>query len=254
VSSELRAVPIIESETNRTVGQAYNGFAISTTDVRNDKAYFYLNVSDHSASNVITRKEFYISLKHMTKAFVEPQAVPAIISLDMILIKPMAGISLFRQGQQQVIARFNDEVGPIQFIQNVQDGYLFTLGMNLVYVSAIETMLLKTVDLGQEFSLHIGKSANIRGEQLQVKFLEITEDSRCPTGVVCVWEGRVSGRVEITYLESIHNLVLTEPGSTSWPSEITFGDYKIIYHIEPYPQAGIEIVKEEYSLELTVSK
>ena len=118
VSTELRAVPIIESETNRTVGQAYNGFAIAITDVRNDKAYFYLNVSDPSASNVIIRKEFYIPLNHMIKAFVEPQVVPAIISLDMILIKPMAGISLFREGQQQVIARFNNEVGPLQFIHN----------------------------------------------------------------------------------------------------------------------------------------
>jgi hypothetical protein len=253
VSSELRAVPIIESETNRAVGQAYNGFAISITDIRNDNAYFYLNISDPSASNVVTRKELYIPLKHMTKAFVEPQAVPAIISLDMIMIKPMAGISLFEQGQQQVIARFDDEIGPIQFIQNVQDGYLFTLGMNLVYVSELETELLKTVELGQEFSLHIGESASIKKE-LQIKFLEITEDSRCPTGVVCVWEGRVSGLAEITYGESIHNLVLTEPGSTSWPSEINFENYKITYHVEPYPQAGTEITKEEYRLELTISK
>jgi hypothetical protein len=254
VSSELRAVPIIESETNQTVGQAYNGFAISITDARNDKAYFYLNITDPSASNVITRKEFYIPLNHMTKAFVEPQAVPAIISLDMILMKPMASISLFREGQQQFIARFNDEVGPIQFIQNVQDGYLFTLGMNLVYVSELETELLKTVDLGQEFSIHIGESASIRGEELQVKFLEITEDSRCPTGVVCVWEGRVSGLVEITYRESIYSIVLTEPGSISWPSEITFEEYKITYNVEPYPQAGTEITKEEYRLELTIRK
>jgi hypothetical protein len=82
----------------------------------------------------------------MRKAFVEPQVVPAIISLDMIRIKPMAGISLFRQGQQQVIARFNDEVGPIQFIQNVQNGYLFTLAMNLVYVSELDVELIKYDD------------------------------------------------------------------------------------------------------------
>jgi len=254
VSSELRAVPIIESETNLAVGQAYNGFAISITDARNDKAYFYLNFSDPSVSNVIIRKEYYIPLNHMIKAFVEPQVVPPIISIDMILIKPMAGISLFRQGQQQVIARFNDEVGPIQFIQNVQDGYLFTLGMNLVYVSELETELLKTVDLGQEFSLHIGESASIKGEELKVEFLEISEDSRCPTGVVCVWEGRVSGHVEITYRESIHSVVLTEPGSTSWPSEITFEGYKITYQVEPYPQVDTEIAKEEYRLELRISK
>jgi hypothetical protein len=254
VSSELRAVPIIESETNQAVGQAYNGLAISIKEVRNDKAYFYLNVSDPSASDITIRREFYIPLNHMRKAFVEPQVVPAIISLDTIRIKPMAGISLFREGQQQVIARFNDEVGPIQFVQNVQNGYLFTLGMNLVYVSELDTELIKTVDLGQEFSLRIGESASIKGEELQVRFLEVTEDSRCPTGVVCIWEGRVSGLLEIAYRESLHRAELTEPGLTSWPPEYPFNEYKIAYHVEPYPQAGIEIAVEDYRLVLRISK
>ncbi|MFC1958731.1 hypothetical protein ACFLV6_02315 [Chloroflexota bacterium] len=111
-----------------------------------------------------------------------------------------------------------------------------------------------TVSLGQEFSLHIGESTSLRGEELEVKFLEVTEDSRCPTGVVCIWEGRVSCQVEITYGGSLDNLVLTEPGSTSWPSEITFEEYKITYHVEPYPQASTEIAKEEYRLELKISK
>jgi hypothetical protein len=254
VSSDLRAVPIVDSKTDLTVGQAYNGFAVQLDYVRDGKAYFTINVSDPSVPNSLKAMEFYIPAAHMEKAYIEPQNVPAIISLDMIVLNPMTGITLFREGTQQVIARFNEEVGPIQFIHSVQNGYLFILGMNLVHVSALETALLKTVDLGREFSLHIGDSASIKGEELQVKFLEITEDSRCPTGVVCVWEGRVRGLAEITYRESIHNVVLTEPGSTSWPSEITFEDYKITYHVEPYPQAGTEITKEEYRLELTISK
>jgi len=110
------------------------------------------------------------------------------------------------------------------------------------------------VSLGQEFSLRIGESANIRGEELQVRFLEVTEDSRCPTGVVCIWEGRVSGLLEITYRESSHQVELTEPGLTSWPPENIFNEYKIAYHIEPYPQAGTEIVAEDYRLFLRISK
>jgi hypothetical protein len=146
VSSELRGVPIIESERNQTVGQAYNGFAISITGARNGGAYFYINIADPSAPNVITRKEFYIPLNQMKKVFVEPQAVPAIISLDMIRMKPMAGISSFREGAEQIIARFNDEVGPTKFIQNVQNGYVFALGMNVVYVSESEVELIKYED------------------------------------------------------------------------------------------------------------
>ena len=126
--------------------------------------------------------------------------------------------------------------------------------MNLVYVSALDTELIKTVDLGQEFSIRIGESASIQGEELQVRFLEVTEDSRCPTGVVCIWEGRVSCLVEINYRGSLDSLVLTEPGLTDFPSEQSFHEYNISYHIEPYPQAGTEIAIEEYRLDLRISK
>ena len=76
----------------------------------------------------------------------ELQNVPAIISFDTIRINPMAGIRLFKEGKQEVIARFYDEIGPMQFIQNVGNGYLFLLGMNLVYVGEQDVQLVKYVD------------------------------------------------------------------------------------------------------------
>lgn len=146
VSSELRSVPIIESETGRTVGQAYNGFAVSIEKVRNQKAYFELNISDPSIPTQTEKIELYIPIEYMKKANVEQQITPPIISLDVISINPMAGISLYIEGQQQVIAMFYDEVGPIQYIQDVQNGYLFTLGMNLVYVDELDVKLIKYDD------------------------------------------------------------------------------------------------------------
>ena len=110
------------------------------------------------------------------------------------------------------------------------------------------------VSIGEEFYLRIGESASIRGENLQVRFLEVTEDSRCPKGVTCIWEGRVSCLVEITYRESLESVLLIEPGSNDFPPEQSFHEYRITYHIEPYPQAGAEIAKEEYQLHLKVSK
>ena len=109
------------------------------------------------------------------------------------------------------------------------------------------------VSLGQEFSLRIGESASIRGEELQVRFLEVTEDSRCPRGATCIWEGRVSCLVEITYSESLESVLLTEPGSSDFPPEQSFHEYRLAYHIEPYPQAGAEIAEEEYQLHLKIS-
>jgi hypothetical protein len=152
VSSELRAAPIIDSETAQTVGQAYDGFAIALNDIRDNRAYFFLLLSDPSIAddmdplpNIAGKIELYIPIEHMKEAYVELQNVPAIISLDTITIDAMAGISLFKDVEQQVIARFNDEIGPMQFIQNIENGYLFILGMNLIYVSEQDVKLTKYI-------------------------------------------------------------------------------------------------------------
>jgi hypothetical protein len=110
------------------------------------------------------------------------------------------------------------------------------------------------ISLGQDFSLHVGQSASIKGEELQIKFLEVIADSRCPRGVTCIWEGEVSCMVAIRYRGSLQQMMFTEPGSTSWPPEISFEEYQIAYHVEPYPEAGVNIPVAEYQLLLRVSK
>lgn len=146
VSSDYRTAPIIDSETGKTIGQAYNGFAVSVNEVRDQRAYFYINISDPSIPNAINKTKLHIPIDYMKKTYVEPQQVPAIISLDMIYLKLMAGIGLFEESRQQVIARFNEEIGPIQFIQNIENGYLFILGMNLVHVNEQEVKFIEYND------------------------------------------------------------------------------------------------------------
>ena len=111
-----------------------------------------------------------------------------------------------------------------------------------------------TEKLGVEFSLNIGQSTSVEGENLQIKFLGIIGDSRCPKGATCVWQGEVSCAVEITYHESLHNVVLTQPGLTDKPSSKTFKEYEITFQVEPYPEVTKTISKNEYQLILTVYK
>jgi len=110
------------------------------------------------------------------------------------------------------------------------------------------------VGIGEEFSLQIGQSASIKGENLEVRFVEVAEDSRCPTGATCVWEGRVSCLVEITYQGTAQELVLTEPGLTDYPPEQSFQAYQIAYHVTPYPELGRDIAQDGYQLDLKISK
>lgn len=108
--------------------------------------------------------------------------------------------------------------------------------------------------LGQESSVRVGQSVTIDGEELQIRFVEVVEDSRCPRDVNCVWEGKVSCIVEITHRGSLHRVVLIQPGLTSQPSSEPFREYQMSFHVEPYPEADREIPQDEYRLLLTVDK
>ena len=54
-----------------------------------------------------------------------------------------------------------------------------------------------TVDLGEEFQLRVGETAvfrymnHLNEGETEITFRELNEDSRCPIGVNCFWEGQV---------------------------------------------------------------
>ena len=106
--------------------------------------------------------------------------------------------------------------------------------------------------LGQEFSLMPGQSASIIGEPLKIRFLKVVNDSRCPTGVTCIWEGQVTCLVEITYTGSQNRMTLTQPGSGQGIAD--FNEYDIEFEVQPYPEAGKRIAKQDYRLQMVINK
>ena len=109
-------------------------------------------------------------------------------------------------------------------------------------------------NLGQEFSLSMGQTVSIQDEELKLRFLEVISDSRCPKDVTCVWQGQASCLVEITYLESLYKVTLVQPGLPEEPSQIDFKEYVIKFDLTPYPEAGKEIKKNDYQLQLVVTR
>ena len=108
--------------------------------------------------------------------------------------------------------------------------------------------------LGQEFTLAVGQTAEIIGENLSMTFFDVVEDSRCPKNVTCIWAGRVSAVVEIKGEGPVYKMVLTEPGLTDAPSWETYEGYSLSFHVTPYPEAGKKIAADEYRLSLIVDK
>jgi len=106
----------------------------------------------------------------------------------------------------------------------------------------------------EEFSLFMGQRALIVGENLEIRFDEVIEDSRCPRDVICVWAGRVTCMVELTCAGSSYRMALTEPGLTDDYSKERYEGYELTFHVTPYPEAGKKIATDAYRLHLIVSK
>jgi hypothetical protein len=104
-----------------------------------------------------------------------------------------------------------------------------------------------SVKLGEEFVLRLGERVTLRGTDLTLEFQDVTEDSRCPDGAVCVWAG--NGRIQLGVNQSTVKL-----NTTLEPKQFIFGIYAIrLNSLSPYPMIERRIRKEEYVAALVVT-
>ncbi|MCK3682492.1 hypothetical protein [Maribellus sp. YY47] len=80
--------------------------------------------------------------------------------------------------------------------------------------------------------------------------VEHVDDSRCPTGVVCVWEGEATVYMYVR-LQEVNELVL----STVRQPKDTVQNYEIeLIDVSPYPDISREIEQKDYKVTLKVRK
>ena len=94
--------------------------------------------------------------------------------------------------------------------------------------------------LDERFALERGASALVDGQRL--RFDAVVEDSRCPTNVTCVWEGKAVVSLTFTGEQSISEIRLEIPGyvtAETEPSEsqtVTREGYTFtLLALNPYP-------------------
>jgi hypothetical protein len=110
-----------------------------------------------------------------------------------------------------------------------------------------------TTNVGEIFTIGLGQSARINGEDMVITFDEVIGDSRCPRNVTCIWAGVAISRVTIKYEGVNYSLALNQPGLTEQAKEV-FIDYTLNYSINPYPVAGKEISPRDYRLTMSITK
>ena len=110
------------------------------------------------------------------------------------------------------------------------------------------------VSLNSLFTLAPGQSARIQSEKMDIKFIDVTQDNRCPSGVECFTASQVSCAVEITKFNIQNQITLTDSAGSGTSTGYDFQNYQILFSVSPSPIAGKTIAGGDYRLTLTVSQ
>lgn len=103
-------------------------------------------------------------------------------------------------------------------------------------------------EIGDPFWLWYGQTAAC--DDWNITFNGEISDSRCPTSVTCVWEGRVDIQLQVG--DELITLGLPDD-ETLGRSKIVLGDKEIeLLEVNPYPVSTNPIPKENYRAKLVV--
>jgi hypothetical protein len=108
----------------------------------------------------------------------------------------------------------------------------------------------RSVDLGVEVTLGPGAAASVKSTPMKVRFIAVTEDSRCPRDVTCIWAGEVKAQIEIL-----------ESGQPATKVELLLGGSTVanacrvtLVRVEPQPASTAKIASQDYRATLKIDK
>lgn len=112
-----------------------------------------------------------------------------------------------------------------------------------------------TFKLNDTIELAINKSAINNEEQLTISIDSVLSDSRCPSDVVCVWEGNAEVRFLLNNDDKKTKFILNSHGGDNYPSDTVVAGYNIeLVELRPYPVSTSKISNSEYVADLLIKK
>ncbi|MEU1983095.1 hypothetical protein [Nocardia sp. NPDC019395] len=108
-------------------------------------------------------------------------------------------------------------------------------------------------ELGTEFTLAVGDTGLVDHDRVAVLFREVAEDSRCPAGADCVWEGDATVVTELTVDGTRSPAELHSSGR--FATEVTSGGYRVALRaVHPEPPRSGQLPPSAYRVDLLVTR
>lgn len=114
---------------------------------------------------------------------------------------------------------------------------------------------LVSATIGEQFQLKVNQIANLQSDNIKIKFLNVTEDSRCPSDVECGWQGQASVTININQDgQDLGNFKLTSVGGEEQKAIRKFiGEQIKLVEVSPYPTSTKTIQLSDYVATFVVS-
>ncbi len=90
----------------------------------------------------------------------------------------------------------------------------------------------------KNFQIKINQTAVFNSDNISITFLNVTEDSRCPEGAVCVWPGQVKAVFSFQNNQTNETFNLTL-NSNQTQSQTNVNGYNVkLVKVDPYPSVN----------------
>ena len=120
--------------------------------------------------------------------------------------------------------------------------------LTLAACSAAPSQETLVVENDVPFTLAPGGAAAVKSTLANVRFVSVTEDSRCPRDTTCVWAGEVKVLFELG--DAKPTRVELREGESSALGQ----DRLILVGVEPQPVSTARITPQDYRVTLKLSK
>ena len=127
------------------------------------------------------------------------------------------------------------------------------LSILLIGSSTPQTAPVQKIAINQSFDLKRGDRAQYEEERVEIQFVSVPEDSRCPQGEQCISAG--NAKIELKLTQAQEKAASIEINTAREPRESVYhGFYIRLVSLTPYPGKGGLIKPSDYVATLSVSK
>ena len=110
---------------------------------------------------------------------------------------------------------------------------------------------LTSVAIGETVTLRVAESATVEPRNVVLQFSEVVTDSRCPTDVVCVWEGDAEVSVRAVAADGSSGDLRLHTKSGSEAARFAGLTVRLV-SLEPSPREGTPPRQADYVLTLEI--